>query len=333
MKVLFIGGTGNISWHCMNYAVRDGHDVCVLNRGSEGLMRRGTVDGVVKMCADMRDQCSVRNILENNHFDVVADFICYNKIHAQLDTELFQHRTNQFIFISTAAAYQKPNISLPMTEEIPLANPNWSYAQNKIDCEEVFGNAYKDIGFPVTIVRPSHTYDTIIPEAVGNSDWTVSQRLLDGKPVVLHGDGTTLWTLTHAEDFARAFTGLMGNTDAIGQSYHITSDEWLTWRQITENVAAALHAPPPRFVCVPSEYIAMKNQRLGAGLLGHKMWCDIYDNTKIKKIKGWQAEIPFNAGIKRTINWFNQDNRRKIVNKEFDDFLNKLCSEFYVPGK
>ncbi|MDR2555567.1 MAG: hypothetical protein LBC64_09095, partial [Fibromonadaceae bacterium] len=179
--------------------------------------------------------------------------------------------------------------------------------------------------FPITVVRPSHTYDTIIPAAMGSSGWTNSARMLNNKPVILHGDGTTLWTLTHAEDFAKAFTALLGNSAAIGHAFHITSDEWLTWRQISEGVAEALNAPKPKFVCVPSEKIAEKNPDLGAGLLGDKTWCAIFDNSKIKKFApGWQAKIPFKEGIKRTIDWFMENPERRKINTELDGFLDGL---------
>jgi nucleoside-diphosphate-sugar epimerase len=160
---------------------------------------------------------------------------------------------------------------------------------------------------------------------MGSSGWTNSARMLNNKPVILHGDGTTLWTLTHAEDFAKAFTALLGNSAAIGHAFHITSDEWLTWRQISEGVAEALNAPKPKFVCVPSEKIAEKNPDLGAGLLGDKTWCAIFDNSKIKKFApGWQAKIPFKEGIKRTIDWFMENPERRKINTELDGFLDGL---------
>jgi nucleoside-diphosphate-sugar epimerase len=277
----------------------------------------------------MRDVPSVKNTLKDMEFDVVADFICYTPEQALVDIELFRNITKQFIFISSAANYQRPSSRYPITESTPLYNPQWEYAQNKIDCEKIFLEYYQKENFPITIVRPGHTYDTIIPDAVGNGDWTIAKRIIDGKPIVIHGDGSTLWTLTHSEDFARAFIELFKNPAAIGEAFHITSDEWLTWRQISQTVAVALNAKNYRFIYIPSEIIAQLNPAIGKGLLGHKTWCDIYDNSKIKSIaKGWQANITFEKGIRRTIDWLKADKNRQRVNSELNLFLDDLCNGF-----
>jgi nucleoside-diphosphate-sugar epimerase len=329
MKILLIGGNGNISWHCTNEAVLAGHEVWIMNRGVSTHLRRTVPSSVVKLIADIRNPISVKAVLGDTKFDVVADFLCQTTEHAQNDIELFKDRTDHFIFISSTAIYQKPINVLPITESTPLQNRYWDYAKNKIASEETFLTAFRGQGFPITIIRPSHTYDTIIPEAVGYSDWTVSQRMLDGKPILLHGDGSTLWTLTHAEDFARAFILLLGNASSVGHAFHITSDEWLTWRQITEIVAKSLGAQTPQYVFVPSENIYQQNTRLGETLLGHKMWCDIYDNTKIKSFaKGWQAKIPFREGIHRTLDWFNQEPARKRIDHSLDKIMDSLCVEY-----
>jgi len=326
MKILFIGGNGNISWNCVEQALKKGYEVWTLNRNSGSVMRREIQKDVHKLIADIGNPALVKEAIKDKKFDVIADFICFSPEQAKRDLELYSGICKQFIFISTASAYQKPLAAVPITESTPLKNPHWLYSRNKIACEELFFNEYREKDFPITVVRPSHTYDTIIPAAMGSSGWTNSARMLAGKPVVLHGDGTTLWTLTHAEDFAKAFTALLGNEAAIGHAFHITSDEWLTWRQISEIVAEALGAEKPHFVCVPSEKIAAKNPELGAGLLGDKAWCAIFDNSKIKKFAaGWQAEIPFREGAKRTINWFMENSERRKVNKELDAFLDSLC--------
>jgi len=332
MKLLFIGGNGNISWNCTQAALKKGFEVWALNRDSGNIMRRELPKEVHKLRADIGKPEEVKQVLKGMKFDVIADFICFTPEQARADVELYGNLCKQFIFISTASAYQKPLTAVPITECTPLKNPYWLYSRNKIACEELFLKEYRDCDFPITIVRPSHTYDTIIPAAMGSSGWTNSARMLSGKPVVLHGDGTSLWTLTHAEDFANAFTALLGNTAAIGQAFHITSDEWLTWRQISEIVCGALCAhvetnnyPSLQFKYVTSEKIAEKNPELGAGLLGDKTWCGIFDNSKIKKFApGWCAKIPFREGIERTLNWFMETPERRKINAELDAFLDSL---------
>lgn len=329
MRILFIGGNGNISWHCASVAQRHGHDVWILNRGQTLKGRRSCPEGATQLYADMRDACSVQNVLKGLTFDVIADFICHTPEQAHIDIELFRDRTKQFIFVSSAGIYQKPCV-YPIVETNPLYDPTksfkWEYAENKMACECVFLHHHKKEDFPVTIVRPAHTYDTIIPEAVGTCDWTGAKRILEGKPIVLAGDGTTLWTVTHSEDFANAFICLCGNLSVIGETFHITSDEWLTWRQISEYVASTLGAPTPSFVYVPSETIARLNPALGKGLLGHKTWCDIYDNSKIKSVaKNWKANIKFEDGIKRTVAWLQEDTGRQRLNAEIDLLLDTLC--------
>jgi nucleoside-diphosphate-sugar epimerase len=329
MRVLFIGGTGNISWYCVTKAQEAGHDVWILNRGATVKTRRPCPLNVKQLFADIRDVLSVKKVLKGMEFDVVSDFICYTPEQALVDIELFRNITKQFIFISSAACYQKPLSKYPITEATPLFNPQWEYAQNKIDCEKVFLEYYQKENFPITIVRPGHTYDAIIPDAVGNGDWTVAKRLIDGKPIILHGDGSTLWTVTHSEDFARAFIELFNHRATIGEAFHITSDEWLTWRHISERVAKTLNVSDPHFIYIPSDIIARRNPAIGKGLLGHKTWCDIYDNSKIKSIaKGWQCRITFAEGIQRTVDWLKADKNRQRVNAELDRFLDNLCADY-----
>jgi len=325
MRVLIIGGTGNISWHCVVRALQCGHEVWVLNRGETIKTRKACPVGVNQIYADIREVVAAKKALEGMRFDVVVDFICYTRLHALIDIELFSDITKQFIFISSAGCYQRAGCNYPIIESNTIYNPKWEYASNKIECEHIFMECFSEHNFPVTIVRPGHTYDTIIPDAVGNGDWTVAQRMIDGKPIVMHGEGNTLWTLTHAEDFARALVGLFRNPKAIGTDFHITSDEWLTWRQISMEVARTLRAPSPNFVYVPSGTIAFNNPTLGMGLLYHKSWCDIYDNSKIKSVvKGWEAIIPFKEGIKRTVDWLQDDKVRQRVDSRIDLFFDEL---------
>ena len=324
MKVLFIGGTGNISWYCTMKAIEEGHDVFILNRGKTIRTRREPPEGVKQLHADMRYPSSVKKALNGLSFDVVADFICYKPEQAHMDVELFRGITKQFVFISSTAVYQRPCV-YPITEDNPVCN-TWEYAQDKIWCERIFMERFRSDGFPVTIVRPGHTYDTLVPDALGSGDWTNCQRMLDGKPIVVLGDGTNLWTLTHAEDFADAFVRLFGTV--IGGVYHITGDELLTWREITMLVGDALGVKPD-VVFVPSETINKLNPIIGAGLLGHKTWCDIYDNSKIKdSAKGWKQKILFRDGIRRTINWLRESRIRQRINPEIDVFIDDLCRRY-----
>lgn len=328
MKVLFIGGNGNISWHCSVKAVQEGHDVCALNRGLSSPSKKLLPGCVTHIKADIRDAKALKAALAGQQFDAVVDFLCYNRNHAKAAVELFAGAVKQYIFISSAANYQRYPTALPFTEDAPKSS-FWQYAKNKIECEEEFLLAHRERKFPVTIVRPGHTYDTIVPDAVGNGDWTVTARMLAGKPILLHGDGTSLWTLTHARDFAAALVQLLGSGRSIGQAYHITSDELLTWREIIVREALALGLDRVSAVFVPSAEIMRRDPGLGGGLLGHKTWCDIYDNSKIRAAAGgWKATVTFEKGIAETYAWFNEDTARRAINSKLDSFLDGLIAEF-----
>ena len=256
MKVLFIGGTGIISSACTFRAVEQGCDLYLLNRGQTS---RPVPNAAHILQGDIRDQASANRALGKLEFDVVVNWIAFTPDHIETDLALFQDRTQQYIFISSASAYQTPPVTLPVTESTPLDNPYWRYSQDKIACEARLMRAYRDVRFPVTIVRPSHTYDrTVIPFEGG---YTVVDRMRRGKPVIVHGDGTSLWVLTHHRDFAKGFVGLLGNRQATGQAFHITSDEWLTWNQIYEIVAQAA-GTTVRMVHIPSDVIAEFNPEL-----------------------------------------------------------------------
>jgi nucleoside-diphosphate-sugar epimerase len=330
VKILFIGGTGNISSTLTAMLVERGHEVYLLNRGKT--LKHPLPKGAQVIAGDVHAG-SLPAALRGARYDVVVDWIAFTTADIERDLGWFgggadAATVGQLIFISSASAYQKPPAHPVITESTPLANPYWEYSRNKIACEERLMQAYRATGFPMTIVRPSHTYDTIVPVAVGKSDFTIIDRIRRGHPVVVHGEGTSLWTLTHAEDFARAFIGLLGNPRALGHAFHITSDEWLTWDQILRLVGRAVGAEPD-IVHVPSAFIARLDPDTGAGLIGDKSWSALFDNTKIKSfVPGWQAEIPFAEGIRRTVAWFDADPTRQAVdaaaNARVDEILRAL---------
>jgi len=329
MKVLFIGGTGNISTSVSRQAVAAGFKLTLLNRGRSG----ETIPGARMVTADINDPAGVRAVLGSERFDVVVNWIAFTPAEVARDIDLFTGQTGQYIFISSASAYQKPPASPFITEATPLHNPFWRYSQQKIGCEESLMRAYRDSGFPVTIVRPSHTYDKMLPVAVGgSSSFTVAARIRRGQPVVVHGDGTSLWVVTHAEDFARGFLGLLGLHRSVGSAFHITSDEVLTWNQIYQDLGAALGVEP-KLVHIPSEFIARIDPGTGAGLLGDKAHSVIFDNTRIKTfVPGYQAVIPFHLGVRRSLAWFEADPARMAVDAAADAALDRMLATFQRLG-
>src|SRR5579859_5951176 len=261
MKVLFIGGTGNISVSVSKLAVERGIELYLLNRG----LQQVTIPGAKQITADITQPASVQKAMGEQHFDVVVNWIAYREADIERDLALFSGHCNQYIFISSASIYQKPPTSHIITESTPLTNPYWRYSQEKIRCEARLVRAYVEDGFPMTIVRPSHTYDRRFPIAVGNwASYVIPKRILEGKPIIVHGDGSSLWTLTHAEDFARGFVGLMGHPQSIGHAIQITSDFVLNWNQIHEQIGDALGVKP-KLVHIPSEFIAEVDPDTGAG--------------------------------------------------------------------
>jgi len=328
MKILFVGGYGNISWHCTQKALELGHDVYLLNRSQTTTSRRELPVGAKLILSDIRDIEQTQKALGKLDFDVVCDFICYHAQEAEDAIKLFKNKTKQYIVVSSGANYNRIGAKYPLTEDVPQFN-NWIYAKNKIEMEQVFMAEYKASGFPVTIVRPGQTYDTLIPDAVGNADWTVAQRIIDGRPIIIFGDGTTLWTVTHSKDFANAFVQLFANPETIGEAYHITSDEWLTWNEITKLTAKALGVDSPKIIYMPTSFIEKINPELAKGITGHKMHCDIYDNAKIKSIaKGWSAEIKFEEGIKQSIKWLYENPKRRRINQNLDNAIDELCEKY-----
>jgi nucleoside-diphosphate-sugar epimerase len=328
LRVLFIGGTGVISSACAREAVSGGHDIelFVLNRGQSA--GRALPDGVTELRADVRDAASVRDVLKDLDFDSVVDFIAFTPDHVRGDLELFHGRTGQYVFISSASAYQTPPARLPVTESTPLRNPYWQYSRDKIACEDLLVAAYRDQGVPATIVRPSHTYDET--KTVLSGGWTALKRMLDGKPVIVHGDGTSLWTVTHTSDFARAFVPLLGHPRTLGEAFHITSDDVLTWDQIAHALAAGLGVTP-RLVHVPSDVIAARDPEWGAGLIGDKAHSMVFDNAKVKSVvPGWQAVVPFERGARQIADWYLADPARQVVNPEMDALMDKLAADYEV---
>ena len=325
MKVLFIGGTGVLSSACSELAISRGMDLYHLNRGISANIRN--VQGVKTIIADIRDVETTRKAIEKHQFDVVVDFIAFEPAHIENDIELFSGKTNHFIFISSASAYQIPD-TLPVTEETPLDNPFWEYSRKKIACEEALRAAYAKTGFPYTIVRPSHTYDKTKIPAVGG--YTVLHRMLQGLPVVLHGDGTSIWTLTYNRDFAVGLVGLFGNHKAINEAFHITSDEWLTWNQIYGILAVELEVKPI-IVHIPSEVIVKYNKELGDGLLGDKAHSMLFDNSKIKSfVPDFNPQVKFRDGVKEMIKWYKENTVSQEVDKVVTDFMDRIIADYEV---
>lgn len=325
MKVLFNGGTGNISASVSRLAVEQGIQLYLLTRGQTPIH----IPGARVLTGDIQNVSHVQELLSGHQFDAVVNWINYTQDQVERDVHLFSGRTGQYIFISSASAYQKPVLNPIITEQTPLENPFWEYSRNKIACENYLMNAYQSTSFPVTIVRPSHTYDTILPLVLGGgATFTLADRILRGQPVILHGDGSSLWTLTHSQDFARAFLGLLGNPAAIGEAFHITSDESLTWNQVYLALSEALGVKA-RVVHVPSDFIARVVPDRGPSLLGDKAWSVIFDNTKLKQfVPGWQAAIPFRDGIRATLNWFQADARRMIIDPKINQDTEKVLAAY-----
>jgi nucleoside-diphosphate-sugar epimerase len=324
MKVLFIGGTGVISSEAAALAVREGIDLTLLNRGRSAT--RPPPEGARVLRADIRDPGAAARALAGRSFDAAVDWIAYEPHHVQADIDLFRGRVGQYVFISSAAAYQTPPDRLPVTEATPLGNPFWEYARQKIECERLLERARREENFPVTIVRPSHTYDaTKVPLPGGG---TTLERMREGKPVLVPGDGTSLWTLTHARDFARGFVPLLGNGQAVGEAVHITSDEWLTWNRIFGILAEALGVEP-HLVRVPSELVHSYDPRLGAGLLGDKSHSRIFDNGRIRQLApGFRCDTPFAAGAREIVAWHGADPARRAVDPDVEQLIERVLAAY-----
>jgi len=328
MRVLFIGGTGIISTACTRLAAERGIDLTLLTRG------RHAADlpaGVKTLTADIDDAASAALSLRDASFDAVVDWVAYTPEHIERDLALFRGRTRQFIFISSASAYQKPATHYLITESTPLANPCWDYSRNKIACEERLLRAYREQGFPVTIVRPSLTYgDTQIALAVNSwaRSYTAVDRMRRGKKVIVPGDGSSLWVVTHNSDFAKGLVGLLGHQQAIGHAFHITSDEVLSWDQIYRAVAAAAGVEP-QLIHIASDLIAACLPEALGSLTGDKSVSVVFDNTKIKRfVPGYCATVPFAEGIRRTLAWFDADPARKQIDDDANAKWDRLIEAY-----
>ncbi len=329
MKVLFIGGTGIISTACSRLAIERGIDLTLLTRGQRA--PTGLPAGATTLTADMDDEAGAARALAGRSFDVVVDWIAFTPAHIERDLNLFRGRTSQFIFISSASAYQKPATHYLITESTPLANPYWDYSRNKIACEERLLRAYRDEGFPVTIVRPSLTYgDTQITLAVNSwsKSYTAVDRMRRGKKVIVPGDGSSLWVITHNTDFAKGLVGLLGHRQAIGHAFHITSDEVMCWDQFYRIVGEAAGVEP-ELIHIPSDYIGAGLPDALGGLIGDKSVSVVFDNSKIKRfVPDYCATTPFWQGIRRTIAWFDADPSRRQIDDAANAAWDKLIDGY-----
>lgn len=339
MKALFIGGTGTISMAITRLAVERGWEIYLLNRGNRDASDFPTAklaDGapaVKQIVADIYDEADVAKKIADLQFDVVCDFIAFHYSALERDYRLFKNKTKQFMYISSASAYQKPLSDYRITEGTPLANPYWEYSRNKIAGEEFLMKMYREEGFPMTIVRPSHTYDERrIPLGVHGKkgSWQVAKRMLEGKPVIIHGDGTSLWTMTHNSDFAKGFVGLMGNIHAIGESFQITSDETVTWNQVYKAIADVLGVEL-RAYHVSSEFLAAVGDKYGfdftGSLIGDKANSVVFENTKLKKaVPEFCATTRFDQGIRKTIENVLAHPELQEDDPEFDAWCDKVIA-------
>jgi nucleoside-diphosphate-sugar epimerase len=326
-KVLFIGGTGRISWWCVEAAIRKGFDVYVLNRGQTGM--RPVSEGAHFLRGNAREPQTVREAVKGMDFDAVVNFVAYAAEDVAFDLDLFRGRTGQYVFISSASAYQTPPASIPILESTPLHNPIWAYSQNKIKAEDRLVNAYREEGYPITIVRPSHTYDQGSVPLIGQ--WTSIARMRAGKEVVVHGDGSSLWTLTHGRDFAKGFVGLLTNPRAHGESFHITSEEAPCWNNIVLTLARAAGITEPKIVHVPSDAIAAADKAWGDALLGDMAHSLVFDNSKIRRlVPDFVCTTSFAEGTREIIAWFDAHPKWKISDPAKDEVMDRLV-EAYRP--
>ena len=327
MKVLFIGGTGTISMAISRLLLSQGHTLYLLNRGNRDTGLSGNLS---ELKADINDEAAVSDLIRDLDFDVVADFIAFVPEQLKRDYRLFGGKTRQFIYISSASAYQKPLSDYRVSEGTPLANPYWEYSRNKIAGEDYLMRLYREEGFPVTIIRPSHTYDErSVPLGVHgkNGSYSVIQRMQEGRPVIIHGDGTSLWTLTHNSDFARAFVGLMGNVHAIGEAVQITSDESLTWNQIYGIIADSLGVKL-NAVHVSSEFLdACGDYDFAGSLLGDKANTVVFDNNKLKRlVPGFTVTVRADQGIRDTIAYVLSHPECQRQDPEFDSWCDRVIN-------
>ena len=328
MRVLFIGGTGVISTACTALAAERGIDLTLATRGRRPARLPA---GVKTLAVDIDDAAGAARVFGDLRFDVVVDWIAFTPEQIERDLALFRGRTGQYIFISSASAYQKPAAHYLITESTPLGNPFWDYSRNKIACEERLLRAWREEGFPVTIVRPSLTYgETQVPLAVNSwaKSFTAIDRMRRGKKVIVPGDGSSLWVITHNTDFAKGLVGLLGHEQAIGQAFHITTDEVMTWDQFYR-IAGAAAGVEPRLLHIPSDFIAACIPEKLGSLTGDKAVSVVFDNSKIKRfVPEYRATVRFGEGIRRTIAWFDQDPARQEIDHAANAQWDKLIAVY-----
>ena len=327
-KALFIGGTGTISMAITRSLAQNPEwQLYLINRGNRS---DDVPANVIVINADINDEAVVAEKIKDLHFDTVCDFIGFVPEHVERDYRLFRQHTDQYMYISSASAYQKPSSGYVMTEGTTMANPYWDYSRNKIACEEFLMHRFRDDNFPVTIIRPSHTYDERqVPLGVhgDKGSWQVLRRMLDGKPVIIHGDGTSLWTVTHNSDFAKGFVGLMANSHAVGGVFQITSDETLSWNQIYESVAKALGVKLIPYY-VSSDFLASVDKwNFRGALLGDKAVSVVFDNSRLKSaVPGFKATVNFDEGVRRTIEYILSHPECQVEDAEFDEWCDKVIA-------
>ena len=331
MKALFIGGTGTISTAIVRRLVNDlGAEVWLLNRGNR---KDAVPEGVHQIICDIYNEADAAAKLEGKEFDVVSDFIAFDVSAVERDYRLFKGKTKQYMFISSASAYNKPAANYVITEGTTLANPHWQYSRNKIACEEFLMKKYREEGFPVTIVRPSHTYDERnVPLGVHGKKgfYQVIKRMKEGKPVIIQGDGSSLWTVTFNSDFAIGYTGLMGNRHAIGEAFQITGDETLTWTQIYQTIADKLGVELKPYY-VSSEYLSAVGDKYGfdfeGSLIGDKSVSVVFDNSKIKKlVPQMTTNVRFDEGVKIALDYVESHPECQVEDPEFDEWCDRVIS-------
>lgn len=334
MKILMIGGTGTISTAITQQLAETEHELFLLNRGNK---TEEIPNNVVTIVADMNDEEDVRSKLNDMSFDVVCEFIGFIPEQLERDYRLFKNKTKQYVYISSASAYHKPVKDYRISEATTLANPYWEYSRNKIACEEYLMKIYREEGFPITIVRPSHTYGLrSVPVGVhgNNGSWQVLKRMLEGKPVIIHGDGTSLWTLTYNEDFARGFIGLLGNPHAIGEAFQITSDESVTWTQIYKIIADCLGVELKPYYVASDFLAAISDYDLAGSLLGDKANTVVFDNSKLKKaVPGFTATVRTEQGLRKTVEYILSHKELQIADEEFDSWCDKVIEKLETVKK
>lgn len=330
MKILFIGGTGNISAECASLLHQRGHEILVVTRGTNAVPSQYRA-----IQADRKDPSALRASLKGIEVDVVINFLGYELSDVQLDHALFQGAIRQYIFISSATVYEKPPRSLPIVETAPRGNAFWDYAQKKVDCELWLESQHAATGFPVTLIRPSHTYSQRwIPNLISSSSYTFAARMEAGQPVFLPDDGQNPWTLTAATDFAVGLAGLVGKADAIGEAFHITSDEVLTWNEIYAEIAAALGVTSPKIIQIPTDFICQAAPQMTGPLKGDKCQPGVFDNSKIKRfVPEFACKKKFGIGVRESVAWLRQHPDRRNLNPQVDAVCDQVIAAWRERGE